>query len=503
MAVIPFGEWQPDLPAHQLPGLVTCKGIIPRTSQSYGPFKAFGVHSSALTARCQGAFAGRDTSGNVNLFAGDVADLYRLTSASTTWENVSRGAGVPDYATASDGRWVLAQYGKRVIATNFADDMQSYVIGTSTDFAQLAAAAPRARALAVVRDHVMVGNTFDGTDGAVPERVWWCAIDDPTSWPTIGSAAAAAAQSDRQDLVGEGGAVQTLVGSVGVGDGVVIQERAVQRITYVGPPQIYQFDLVQGARGTVAPGSVAHLGAVIAYLGENGFYMFDGRTSVPIGHDKIDRTFFADLDQTYATRIASAIDPVDKLFFWAYPGADNTNGVPNRLLTWNWALGRWSLQELTTEMILRAATFGYNLDNADGLGYNVDTSPFSPDDRFWAGGLGILAAFDSSHRLGYFNGANLAATIETGDMDLAEGRRVYMDGIRPVVDGGTVTVSAGYRDLQSAAVSYTTARAAGDDGFSPHNISARFIRAKVEVAASGSWSHAHGVEPRAIADGQR
>jgi hypothetical protein len=495
MAFISFPEWLPDLSAHQNPGLVTCSGVYPRTKESYGPVNSLSVFSNAMTARNQGAFMARDQDQAVHVFAGDIADLYRITSTlGATWENVSRGAGTPDYTTPGDGQWKFAQYGSRVLATNFTDDIQSYVLGTSTDFAQLAAAAPRARHVAVVRDFVVVANTWDAVDGNKTERIWWSAIDDPTNWPAIGSSAAAAVQSDRQDLVGEGGPIMALVGSVGVGDGVVIQERAIQRMTYVGPPAVFQFDTVQGARGTVAQNSVAQLGAVVAYLGENGFYLFDGRTSVPIGANKIDSTFFADLDTSYYSRVIAAVDPINKLFYWIYPGA-GSGGIPNRLLIWNWTLERWSRCDISMNWILRSASFGYNLDNADGLGYNVDTSPFGPDDRFWAGGVANISAIDTLHRLAFFSGTALAAELETGDLDLAEGRRVFVRGVRPVVDGGTITASVGTRDLQSATRTYTTATAPGSNAFCPQRVSARFASARVNIAAAGSWSHARGIEP--------
>lgn len=495
--IVPFGPWSPDLPAHQNPGLIVCKNVISRTKDSYGPFSDLSAYSSALTARCQGATSARDDAGNIQIFAGDATKLYRLTSASTTWEDTSGAT----YATSPEVQWNFCQFGQRVIACNGGNENQSYVMGSSTDFADLNAAdSPIAKFPAIVKGFLVLGwvNGF-------PERVHWSALEDPTSFPTPGSAAAAAVQSDFQDLVGDGGWVQGVVGGLGTADGVVFQERAIWRMTYVGPPLVFQFDAVEGARGTPAPGSICKLGAVVAYLGEDGFYVFDGTNSTPIGANQIDRTFFADVNQTYITYISSTVDPINKIFYWAYPSGNSTDGTPDRILSWNWNTGRWTRLHFDSgiEFLFRGGTFGYTADTADSLGYNTDTSPFGPDSRFWTGGFPILAGFNSSHVLGFFSGSALAAEFETGDLDLADGKRIFVSGIRPIIDGGTITARVGYRNQQSDSVSYTTATSAQADAFCPQRAAARFARANIAIAAAGSWSHAKGFEPKFQPDGER
>jgi hypothetical protein len=497
MAIIPMPEWLPDLPAHQNPGLLTCRNVIARTQGSYGPFSDLSVYSDALGTRCQGAFAARDNAGNVHLFAGDATKLKLLSSGSPSFSDVSRTVGGA-YATATDDTWRFVQYGANVIATNFVDDVQSFAIGSSTDFAQLSAGAPKAKYLAIWKDFVVLAHVQGH-----PQRVRWSGIDDPTNWPGIGTAAAAQTQSDQQDLVGDGGGIQGIIGGLGSADGIVIQERALWRVTYVGPPLIFTFDLVEGTRGTPAPGSIVQLGGVVAYLGDDGFYLFDGQASRPIGNARIDKTFFNDFDQTYSARMSAAVDPINKVFYWAYPGAGNIAGTPNRLLAYNWAVDRWSLIEVAAEFIFRAGTFGFTADDADGLGYTVDTSPFGPDSRFWAGGKSILAAFDTAHRLGFFSGAPLPATIETGDLDLAEGRRSLVSGVRPVADAESLSASVGYRESQTAMPAYSSPTSPVADGFCPQRISTRFPRARVHIPAAVSWSHLSSYELRLAPAGMR
>src|SRR5690606_11281656 len=134
---------------------------------------------------------------------------------------------------------------------------------------------------------LIAANTSDTSDGPRPERVWWSKQGDPTSWPTPGTSTARAAQSDFQDLVGDGGWCQGLVTGLQGADFVVFQERALWRAIYVGGDVIWQFDPVEGARGTPAPGSIVQSGGLCWFLGEEGFYEFNGVSARPIGADLV------------------------------------------------------------------------------------------------------------------------------------------------------------------------------------------------------------------------
>jgi hypothetical protein len=497
---IPVAEYMPDQPDLQNPGSAYVRNCLPRTAQSYGPMPSLAAYSNGLTARCQGAFACQDTAGNVNAFAGDAGQLYRLVGGTTGWADVSKPGG---YATGNDQRWSPSLFGARVLMTNFADPIQSFIIGASSSFTDLATAAPRARYLAVVRDWLVAGNTFDPVDGSQPQRVWWPAIDDPTNWPTPGTSAAAAVQSDFQDLVGDAGWVQGIVGNLGTADGAVFQERGIVRMNYVGPPAIFSFTTAEGARGTPAPGSIAQLGAIVYYLGEDGFYAFDGSRSTPIGANKIDKTFFADLDQSYFSRISSAVDPINKLCLWAYPGIGNSGGNPNRILAYNWSLDRFTISDLASELIFCSLSFGASLDGLDATGFTLETLPFSLDSRAWTGGRILLSAFDASHRLNYFTGANLAATVDTGEAQLFPGTRAVVTNARPIVDGGTPSVALGTRERVVDAVSYGPAVAIDAIGNAPQRAAARYHRARLAVPAGASFTHISGVEIDAVPEGRR
>ena len=117
---------------------------------------------------------------------------------------------------------------------------------------------------------------------------------------------------------------------------------------------------------------------IVYYLADDGFYAFDGLQSVPIGREKIDRTFWSEVATSYLYRITSAVDPVNKIIYWAYPGPQSSAGAPNRILAFNYDVGRWSRLEQDTEIMVRALATGYTLEQLDAFG-TLETLPFSLD----------------------------------------------------------------------------------------------------------------------------
>jgi hypothetical protein len=417
------------------------------------------------------------------------------------------GANTTSYAytTNADERWSFLQSGERVMATNFLDPIQSFVMNASSVFADLAAAAPKARYLARVSDSfVMAANTFDPVSGAVPQRVWWAAIGDPTTWPTPGSATAAQLQSDYRDLIGDGGWSMGIVGGLSGADAAIFQERNVWRAMYIGPPVIFSFKPVENARGTPAPGSIVSLGPVVYYLADDGFYMFDGIQSTPIGAQKVDNHFYGEVDQSYMYRITSAVDPLNKLIYWSYPGPQNVGGTPNRILVYNYALGRWSKIEQTVEaMVPRAFTTGYTLEQLDAFG-TLETLPYTLDSRAWTGGKLNLAAFGTDHAMGFFSGAPLAATMETSEANLNKRGLTHISRTYPIIDTAAAEVALGMRMKLSDPVTWGPATGqTSTTGSCPARSTGMYHRARITVPAGVPWNHAQGLEADGRAAGRR
>jgi hypothetical protein len=477
-AVIPVGEWRPDLPALDNPGTTEAKNVIPAAG-SYRPFPSWLAYSNALPARVQGSFGSKDATGIGANVAGTATKLHKL--AGTTWSDVSRSAGGA-YATGPDDGWSFAQFGDLVIAVNYVDTPQKFQLGVSSAFEALGGSPPHARFAATVRDFVVLGRV-----AGQPNRVQWSGINNAETW-----APSPATQSDYQDLP-DGGWVQGVVGGEA---GLVLQERAVQRMTYVGSPLVFQFDKISSELGASIEGSIAAYQDRAFFAHASGFHAVLGAQQlVPIGDQKVDRHFWNDLDQNYLYRVSATVDPLNKLYVVSYPGSGNSGGTPNKLLIYNWALDRWSRAEVEVEAVyIGISQAGYTLDTLDSVSGSVDALAFSLDSPVWTGvGRLFLAGFNTAHCLGYFNGPAMAATVETGEAQLVPGRRAFLRSLRPAVDGGTVTVEIGARDRGQEALTWSGAQAVGADGRCPVRSSARYHRARINVAAGGAWTHIQGV----------
>jgi len=500
--MLEFGEFLPDQAAYTNAGANDAKNVIPLTNKSYGPLAGLSTVVDALTNSPKGAAALHQSDGTVHTFCGDHQDLFLLNA--TSFSNVSKSAAA--YTVGSTDHIDIIQYGDRAISVNgHTDAPQTYLMGTDSAFSDLGGSPPQAKHAAVVNNFVVFGNIDDATDGVVPNRVHWCAIDDPTDWPVIGSADAASKQSDRQDIP-TGRSVEAITGAVGGADGAVFMRDSVYRMQYEGSPVVFSFTEIERGRGTLTGKSVVNVGPFAFYLAEDGFYVFDGTSSTGIGNQKIDKYFFADLDFNFVHRISAVASPVDKVVVWSYPGAGNVSGLPNKVLIYNWEIGRWSYGEVEAELVFSDTSVGYTLEQIDSFG-DMDTLTTSLDDRFWVGGFASWSAFNSSKQLATFTGAALEATVTTtefGGMELFQkpNERMYVNGIRPHNDGGTTTVSLSYRDAPGGAISTDGPTSVDSNGMAHFTRSCRYARATAVIAAGGTWSHAQGVDIDATADGE-
>lgn len=502
MAIFPAPEFAPDqadLPTNSSDAIFN---VVPKTQEAYGPMPALSPYATALTARCQGGCSTTDNSDNVRVYMGDASKLYRLVAGSTTPANVSKVGG---YSTSSDGIWSNSVYGQRVMFTNGVDAPQSYVEGTSSLFADMILSgftSLKGKYITTIKDFVAFLNTTDATFGQNTQRVWWSAIDDPTYFPTPGSQEAANFQSDYQDVAGDHGHGMGIVGNLGTADGGVFFERAVQRMIYIGLPDIFAFQPVQGGRGLIAAGALIAYGNIAYGISEEGFFGFDGTNLAPIGKGKIDEFFRNDLQRAYIDRITSGIDPVRGLVVWAYPGVGAVGGICNRLVIYSPRWNKFTATELgavQVQSLFRSATFGQTLEGLDAFG-SIDSLAFGLDSAVWAGGANILAGVDINNQFGYFSGMNLAARIESADNEGLPGRVSKIQRMIPLVDASGSLLSMAARMKLDDAVVYKPNVPVSASGRAPVRSRGRYHRARTTIPANTTWNKFSGWNATDITD---
>lgn len=492
---MPFGPWRPDQPEYLNDGTPYVRNVLMASSKSYGPFPQLGnFTNSGLTERSQGGAGFVSTSGVVNLFTGDRQNLYALIGASATFSNVSSALNA--YSVDPKDMWKFEFFKNQVIATQIGNAPQAFTVGVSSAFANLSAGAPKAKYVAAIKDQfLMLAYTSDGTYGVQPQRYWWSAVGDATNWPTPGSTAAITVQSSFNDILNGQGVITGLVGGLAGADGVIFQEHSVRKIMYSGAPAFFETIPCANVRGCLAPGSIVQVGTMVFYYGEDGFYSFDGTTATPIGGDKVDQFFLKDCQFANLHRMVGAADPLSKNVFWAYPNTYADDGTPNRILVYNWLYGEWTLIEESVEMLTRFVGIGFTLDQLwTVLGFKIDEVPFPFDSNVWIGGRYNIGFFGPDHKLGYTVGSPMEAILRTKQFSLFPGRRTLSRKVRPLVDGGTPTVSMGSTDVLGTALTWGPTQAINSLGFVPGRKSGRYLQAELRIPAGTAWSHCMGLE---------
>lgn len=482
---LPFGEWIPDKQSLANPGSITAKNVVPY-GDLFLPFYGLQTTSNtAISAFARGAISVTDTSGNEYTYAGDATKLYSLPN--TGWSDVTRTSGA--YTSGAQTVWDFAKFGDKVIATNSVDSVQVITMG-GANFADLGGTPPKASSVAVVGDFVVLGNTDDGDT-----VVRWSGFGDETAWtpnPTT--------QSDYQQVAGNYGSIVRVIG----GDaGAIFFERGIVRMEREAPPTIFGFYPVERKRGAVSFGSVCDAGNVIFFISADDVCMYDGQSVSNIGAGKVAQWFFSDVNPDYYYRMTAAADLRRSLAMWSYVGAGASVPQPNKILVYHWPSNSFATVELEVNALHAYVASGYTLDGLDAITGSLDSLAASLDDPVWAAGRINIAAFNTSNNSGVFEGAPLTAVLESKEFDAAPGQIALVDQVRPVIEGGTstITVEHGYRANQRDDVSYDSPVSSNDDGAFDVRRSARFHRVRVTIA--GGFEKAFGVDLRAKANGKR
>lgn len=482
-----FGAWLPDQTIYKNPGLYEARNCIP-VEGGYKDFQQIATSDDALPDPPIAAYATVDDVGEPEIYAGTLTNLYEKVGSSWTDRTPA------PYTTASTGYWRFAQFDDYVVATNYSDVPQRKTIGASADFAALAStgAAPRARQIGVINRFVLLGDIDDGA-GAIPYAVQWSAIDDPTDWPTPGTAGARTVQAGRQLMDSTYGPVTGIAN--GQFYGLVFQKRGVSRFTYVGGDVVFQIDTFERSRGLWAPQSLAEVGSRRFFIAADGFYMTDGQGVQGIGDGKVDKWFFQNLDQSRIDEVRSGIDLVNKCVFWCFPSSSAPAGMTDRFIVYNWTTDRFSWAEESVQLILNCYTQGYTLEQLDSLFTSIDDMTVSLDSSIWQGGVPALMGFKGG-KLGTFTGASLDAVFETGEFDMNPFGFTFIRGIRPLVTGlpAGISVALAARNTQDNAVrvfgpAVTRNARSGVCGFRKNG---RFISARLSVL--GGFERAIGIQ---------
>lgn len=465
---ITFGEWMPDQPG--IAGNLTeAKNVISQ-AVGYGPLPSLVTIASSAGENLYTLHHAKDSNGDTVLFSGGLSSVFTVSSVGV-FTDVSGAT----YNTASGDRIRFTQFGNSTIFTNNADKLQYFDVNTSTAFADLDANAPVAKYITVVRDFVVVANTLEGSD-RYANRVRWSGINDETEWTFSQTT-----QADYQDIP-DGG---NIVGIRGGEFGLVLMNKSIVRMSYIGTPFIFQFDNISRGTGCMEENSIAQYQGITFFLSDDGFYMCDGQVVKPIGSEKVDRWFFDNLDLSNINTMSAAVDPIRKLVVWNFP----SSGSVRKLLIYNFKTSRWTNADAETDYVSDASTGTVTIEQLDTISASIDGLSQSFDSAAFIGGQSFLGGL-LGESVYSFTGLPRMGEIVTSDIEAGQS---VITLARPQVDNGSATVAVASRARLDNTLSWSADVAASSENRVPLRSAGKYHRIKIKPTGD-NWLNAVAVD---------
>jgi len=482
MPLLQWGEYRPDVSDYEGKTSQNILNVIPR-GDGYGPFPGTSTFSQALPGACRGAFYALKSDGTIITFAATASKLYKLNNTDFSWADVSLGAGSYSSVTGT-AQWRFAQAGNLVFATQANAVLQVFDLTSSTAFANALGSPPQAAYIDIVGRFIVLSGLL-----SAPYRIQWSGLNDFNS---ANSWTSGLNSSDFQDFP-DGGIVRGVAGGE---FGTIFQDQAIRRMTYVpGNPIVFQIDRISQDKGLFAPYSIIRAGELVFFYSNQGFHKIaPGGFPEPIGREKVDRSFLLDLDKANLQLFLGASDPRSSRVYWAYKSASGQTGVYDKLLGYDYVLERFFPVSMIGEYLLGISQTGLTLENLDSISGSIDALTLTLD-AYATAVQPENAQFGSDHKLSFFRGNALEATLVTAEQG-TDGRRIYVNGFRPITDASAVYGSLQYRETQQTSPTISAEVAINSrTGRCDMRNDTRYARMKARIPAATTWTFCAGIEP--------
>ena len=479
-----FGEFKPDLPDNEGSPTANLEMAynVYSSSTGYAPFPTTSTASDDMPngEDVNALFLAKDQA-EILIMSGTDSEIYRANNilrtgtSGATITPVGKAGGY----TSPQVNWIFKQFGKAILATNGADKIQRYVIGDSKPFEDISQ-APVCKTIAIVRDFVMAGFCDEDYN-----KVQWSDLNNENVWDSSDSN-----QADFQ-ILPSGGAVKAITGGE---YGLILQEKAITRASYIGTPLIWQFDLISDNTGCISGSSaIGHNGSSY-WLSESGFMSCDGSKVIPIGEGKINDWFFNQFDKTQIDNISVTIDPLKSLIIWDFPTAKDTRG----LIMYNFNTQRWTVGGTNAQVVAGLATQGKTLDSLDGAYPVLDDMPVSLDSPLFIGGQFALCGASGGHIVA-FNLIPNDCSLTTNDLEF--GMFSVSTLAQPIIENGSANFQIASRQTMSATIDFMPISVTSRENRADLRSGGRYHR--VRTIPTGAWTNAVGFDLTVTPQGSR
>jgi len=348
----------------------------------------------------RGAHAWEDNGGTAYFAAGSYNELTAMTGAGTTYDitpstmsagredaalNLGFGGGFygtgyygtqrPATGTYSEATsWSLDNFGQYLLGVHFdTGTLVEWQLGSSAVAAPVANAPVNNLGLVVTEERFV----FLLGAGGNPRRVAFSDKENNTVWTP-----AATNEAGDIDLQTTG---QIMQGLKTRGQTLIITDSDAFSAKYIGAPYVYGFDRVGTACGAVSRMSAVDTDMGAFWMGQKGFFMFDGNSVKELPcevHDYV----FDDINVNQQSKIWGFSNTEFSEVWWFYPSAGSLEidrYVALDLLENHWLIGDLSRTGGVPRGVFRTPLMGGEL--AETITYNVTVADDGGNKYFLSG----------------------------------------------------------------------------------------------------------------------
>ena len=559
--IIPFGAYQPDMADINAQYTQSIMNVKPQ-ADGYGPWSAHVPFSGALPARCRGYFYGRNGDA-LMVFAGTETKLYQLNNTTLEWIDVSLGAST--YAAlSSDAQWQFAQFNNIVLATHKNVVLQKFDVTADSAFANLAGSPPQSAYISTINRFVVLSGLlslpyrvhWSGLD-AITTWTPGTGLCDFQDIPDGGAVRGVAGGefgiiiqdtslrrmvfSPGSDVIFQIDRIAKDTGGlapysiVNAGDHIfLLSPRGFIRVD--GSGQIAPIGKERVDRTFLREYDSANLQLVIGASDPSSNQVIWVYKSMDGGQSGLfDRILTYDwvLDKwspaqytgEYIAALArpgltlEALDAIAPGVLTITGAANNGAGLIRITVASTSSLATGNIRTITqvagtteanatwtitvidaTHFDLQGSTFTNAYASGGIVGGFLDQLSFSLD-TVSASTLAQISMIDANHKLGFFDGDTIEATMETAEQT-QHNRRVNINGLRPATDASGCYASLATRDRLPDTATYGDESIMDADGNCPVLEEGRYLRAKLRIPAASTWTYATGITPDVLPAGE-
>jgi hypothetical protein len=330
--------------------------------------------------------------------------LYDITPASFVTGRADAGAA-NGYGTGAYGRstygdarpattvsgildatiWSLDNWGQNLVAVSPSDGrLVEWSLNTANDAVAIANSPTSCTALVVTAERILVALGAGGN----PRRIQWSDQENNTVWTPSGTNQAGDFEFQTNGTLKRGLRVR--------GGTLYLTDVDAWFGVYQGPPLVFGFDRVGTGCGIVGSGAAAALDTSAVWMGEAGFWIFDGYTK-PLPCEVGDYVF-GDINRSQISKVAAVVNTTFGEVSWYYPSGSSTEN--DRYVTWSYRENHWTIGAL-------ARTAG------DDSGVFDRPILMAPNGQVW------------QHEVGWAYPGSVEPFLEGGPVELGTGDDVY------------------------------------------------------------------------------